>query len=114
MEFTFTATEVATILGFSVGLLWGESFSGFDGQIKYETQWFQNLDPFTQWLVASILDATHHFQYGLAVILWVITRLTPGSTPYTLLLWLGWGLVVSDWKDYRNVLRRLGINGEDT
>ena len=114
MEFILTVVEVAIALGFSVGYLWGESFSGFDGQIKHESEWFKKLDPFSQWIVESVLDAAHHFQYGLALILWVMINLPPDSIKYILLLYLGWGLVVSDWKDYQNVLRRAGFNFQES
>lgn len=104
--------EICMILGFSIGFLWGEAFSSFDQKIKYSSGWFRRLSPFIQWLVASLLDATHHFQYGLALILFAMEFSTLPLMVQQLLLWVGWGLVVSDWKDYRNVLKRLGLSPE--
>jgi hypothetical protein len=104
----FSAVQICAVLGFSIGFCWGEAFSNFDQQIKYLSQWFKRLSPFQKWFAASVLDAMHHFQYGLALML--AAMLTPcPSWLQTLLMWVGWGLVVGDWKDYQNVLRRLGL-----
>jgi len=100
--------EIALVLGFSLGYLWGESFSQFDQAIKHRSAWFKELSPFKQWLAASTLDVFHHFQYGLALILLVSAYgfcLDP--LLHTILVWAGWGLVASDWKDYQNVIKRL-------
>ncbi|MEM3626436.1 MAG: hypothetical protein QXZ25_00210 [Candidatus Bathyarchaeia archaeon] len=108
---SLSAAEICAILGFSVGFLWGESFSSFDGKIKYYSSWFKQLSPFKKWLVASAFDAMHHFQYGLMLMLFVMEF--AAALPLMvrqLLLWVGWGLVASDWKDYANVLRRLGLS----
>ncbi len=110
IEFALTSTEIAAILGFSIGLLWGEAFSRFDQNIKYVSSWYKKLAPFTQWFVSSVFDATHHFQYGLAIILFTQVVVLP-ELANVILSWLGWGLVVSDWKDYKNVLKRLSLNG---
>jgi len=115
MDFTvsLTAAQICAMLGFSVGFLWGEAFSSFDQQIKYNSEWFRRLTPFQQWFVSSLLDAFHHFQYGLALMLLALTVPCPSWLPAwfnTLVLWVGWGLVVSDWKDYRNVFKRLGLS----
>ncbi len=107
MELTLTIAEVAMSFGFSIGFLWGEAFSNVDGKIKHESDWFKSLSPVWQWFVESLLDATHHFQYGLGVILYTMLMFPEGSVWYMVLYTLGWGLVVSDWKDYKNVLKRL-------
>lgn len=102
--------QIAALLGFSVGFLWGEAFSKFDSQIKYQSKWFKQLNPFQRWLIASVLDAMHHFQYGLALILAV--ALFGEALPMilqVLFVWVGWGLVLSDFKDYEYVLKRFGI-----
>lgn len=110
VEIALTAVQIAALLGFSIGFLWGEAFSNFDGQVKYSSEWFQRLSPFQQWLVASALDAMHHFQYGLALILAVMVY--GEALPVvlqTLLVYVGLGLIVSDWKDYEYVLKRFGL-----
>lgn len=117
MDFTIvlTASQISAILGFSIGFCWGEAFSSIDQQIKYKTEWFKKLSPLRQWFVASVLDAFHHFQYGLALMLLAMLSPCPSWFPAwfgTVVLWTGWGLVVSDWKDYRNVLKRLGLSLE--
>ncbi|MEM3162575.1 MAG: hypothetical protein QW056_06285 [Candidatus Bathyarchaeia archaeon] len=105
-----TAEQVAAVLGFSLGYLWGEAFSRTDQAIKYESEWFKRLSRFKQRLVSSFMDALHHFQYGLALILAVQVFGEALPVVFQLLLaYAGWGLVVSDWRDFRNVLRRLGL-----
>jgi hypothetical protein len=118
-----TATQIAIILGFSIGFLWGEAFSGFDGQVKYENGGPKNLSSWEKFLLEALLDANHHFQYGLALMLivmrpsslWIFdwTWLSSHPTLSLILLWMGWGLVVSDWKDYKHVLSRLGSSQDD-
>lgn len=122
-EITLTAYQIAVMLGFSIGLLWGEAFSGFDGQIKYGNDDYESWPSWKKFLVGALLDANHHFQYGLAImliamrrpIIWVFnfTWLNAHPTITLMLLWLGWGLVVSDWKDYQNVLKRLNPNNQE-
>ncbi len=115
MEILITATEALVDLAFSIGLLWGEAFSAFDGAIKYESDWYKQFDSVGQVVINGILDATHHFQYGLALI--AVADLYFMSRPLWALFmkWVGWGLIISDWKDYENVLKRFGVGaGEET
>ena len=122
LQIELTAYQIAVTLGFSVGFLWGEAFSGFDGQIKHGDNGFEDWPDWQKFIVGALLDANHHFQYGLIVMLiamlrpdiwWIFdfTWLNSHPTVTLILLWLGWGLVVSDGKDYRNVLKRMGFNG---
>jgi hypothetical protein len=99
---------IAAILGFSFGYLYGEAFSKFDEAVKYENIWYENLNPLLKWFIASLLDANHHFQYGLVLMLLTYFYSLP---PLWLLIlwWAGAGLVVSDWKDYQYVLKRMGL-----
>jgi len=108
VDIVLSLMDAITLLGFSVGLMWGESFSEFDGKIKYESEWYKRLDGFWQWVVSSLLDATHHYQYGLGLIVLTLTQEWFQVRPMWALLcrWLAWGLIVSDWKDYQNVLKR--------
>ncbi len=116
-QIELTAYQIAVTLGFSVGFLWGEAFSGFDGQVKHGDNGYEDWPSWQKFLVGALLDANHHFQYGLAVMLiamrhphiWIFdfAWLDVHPTISLMLLWLGWGLVVSDWKDYQNVLKRL-------
>jgi len=99
---------IAMILGFSFGYLYGEAFSKFDKTVKYDVTWFQNLNPVLKWFIASFLDANHHFQYGLILMLVTSLYSLPAFWP-VILWWAGAGLLVSDWKDYQNVLSRLGL-----
>jgi len=105
-----TLEQAAVLLGFSIGYLWGEAFSRTDQAIKYKSEWFRRQSAIIRWLVSSLLDAMHHFQYGLALILAVLVL---GDTlpivAQLLLAYAGWGLVVSDWRDFENVFRRLGL-----
>ncbi len=102
--------------GFSLGFLYGEAFSRFEQTIKYSTSWFKKQSAFLQWLVSSLLDANHHFQVGLAVVLVVLTSPLFANNPTwrLILLWLGWGLVASDMRDFRNILRRIGLKQAPT
>lgn len=115
IEFTLTVYQVTIVLGFSLGFLLGESFSDFDKQIKHGGQkgepsdWYKKLTPFQQWLVSSLLDLLHHYQYGLAIILISETWMTPG-TWQLIIKYIGIGLVISDGKDFKNILKRMGLN----
>ena len=111
IQLSLTSSEVATILGFSIGFLWGEAFSKFDHVIKYQSKKYQGLAPLKQWFVSSLMDATHHFQYGLTIVLAVLTAPLFSEHPILklILLYLGLGLIVSDWKDYQNILKRMGL-----
>jgi hypothetical protein len=77
--------------------------------IKYQSKFYLGLSPIRQWLLDSLLDATHHFQYGLVLVLLVMKTPWFQSHPTVslVLTWVGWGLIVSDWKDYKNILKRL-------
>ena len=115
MNFSFTAIQIATLLGFGSGVYAGEAFSGFDGLVKYgvngENTWFEKLSPWEQRFLSIILDMSHHFQYGLAMVL--IAKINPllivRPVIATIISSYGWGLVASDWKDFENVLERLGF-----
>jgi hypothetical protein len=96
-------------LGFSVGFLWGAAFSKFEGALKYNSGFYPALSPLGQWLLGSLMDATHHCQYGLAVVLLVmkIPWFPSHPTISLVLTWMGWGLIASNWKDCKNILKRL-------
>ncbi len=113
-QIVLTAMQIAAILGFSVGFLWGEAFKGFDGMVKHDS--LGDLSGWSEFLVLAFLDANHHFQYGLAVMLFAMkySWFQVHPTMFTIVLWAGWGLVVSDGKDYRNILVRMGVlDGEE-
>ena len=122
LEITLTVYQLAVTLGFSVGFLWGVAFKDFDGQVKHGGGDYEAWSSWKKFLVGAVLDANHHFQYGLVIMLIAMQRprvwfinfawLNNHPTLTLILLWLGWGLVVSDWKDYQNVLKRLGVSGE--
>jgi len=100
---------LARILGFSIGFLYGESFSELDFKVKYLSQWYKNRSILTQWFIASLLDSQHHFQWGLLLMLLAQTL---GLSPPMLVLiyFIGLGLVISDLKDYEYVVARLGLS----
>jgi len=120
LQITLTAYQIATTLGFSIGFLWGEAFSGFDAAVKHGDNGYEEWPRWKKFLVDGFLDANHHFQYGLVVMLIAMLRpviwvfdfswLNVHPTITLILLWLGFGLVSSDWKDYQNVLKRMNIN----
>jgi len=130
LQIELTAYQIAVTLGFSIGFLWGEAFRGFDGQIKHGDNGYEDWPSWKKFLVGALLDANHHFQYGRAVMLiamlrpdlrWIynlallnFTWLNSHPTVTLILLWLGWGLVVSDWKDYQNVLKRITRKKKET
>ena len=99
---------IAAILGFSFGYLYGEAFSKFDQAVKYENTLYENLNSILKCFIASLLDANHHFQYGLVLMLLTYLYSLPPLWPL-ILWWAGAGLVVSDWKDYQYVLKRMGL-----
>jgi len=97
-----------------------EAFSGFDAAVKHGDNGYEEWPRWKKFLVDGFLDANHHFQYGLVVMLIAMLRpviwvfdfswLNVHPTITLILLWLGFGLVSSDWKDYQNVLKRMNIN----
>jgi hypothetical protein len=99
---------IVAILGFSFGFLYGEAFSKFDETMKYGSTWYETLNPILKWFLASLLDANHHFQYGLVLMLVTYLYSLPLLWPI-ILWWAGAGLVVSDLKDYQYVLERIGL-----
>jgi len=108
MDLYMDPETLAQILGFSIGVLYGESFSELDFKVKYVSQWFKNRSLFWQWIIASILDTQHHFQYGLALML-TVQLVTLHPILALMLYYMGLGLVVSDLKDYEYVIARLGL-----
>jgi len=106
------------ILAFSVTFLYGESFYNLDGEMQ-ETDWFKKLNRIQQYLLKCFMDVNHHFQYGLVLIIlgWlvptnglVVLNFTMSqSIAQTLLWWGGAGFVSSDFKDFENILKRLGL-----
>lgn len=113
LEINLTVDQIVTILGFSIGFLYGETFSNIDFEIKYNSKAFEG---WKKWLILRFLDANHHFQIGLFLMLvsqrWDFLYTIPLAQLF--FLWMGWGLVISDWKDYKNILKRMGLipNGE--
>jgi len=95
------------VLGFSLGLLFGNAFKDVDHQVQ-QTPWFKSLTPFQQWILQRILDAMHHFQYGLVLIV-LAECFLQGSLLYILVYAMGVGLVVDDLPDiparYRDFFR---------
>ena len=98
-----------TILGFSLGFLFGEGGSNFDWEVKYSAgkEWYDKQGLVAQYLINYGLNLTHHFQYGLALIA-ASYIYTTGNTQL-FVQYFGAGLLVSDWKDYKYILKRLGI-----
>lgn len=109
MEITLTLTEALVYLAFSIGFLWGEAFSGFDGEITHGDNGFDAWPRWQRFLVTGFLNANHHFQLGLMAIIYANIYLIHRPLWMLFLKWIGWGLIVSDWKDYKNVLKRFGV-----
>jgi hypothetical protein len=97
------------VLGFSMGFLLGEGGSKFDEEIKYGAgkTWYNALPLYGQAIVNYILNVTHHFQYGLVAIIIGHIYLTGMQQQFA--WYFGWGMIISDWKDYKNILKRLGF-----
>ncbi len=108
-----SVVQIAILLGFGSGLFAGEAFAKFDGSIKYsdDTGWFKKLSKWEQALASMAMDSMHHFQIGLLMML--ISKTNPWFINHTaigiILYYYGLGLVVSDWKDFKHVLERLGF-----
>jgi len=123
LTIALTVYQIAVTLGFSIGFLWGEAFSGFDGEVTHGDNGFDTWPRWKKFIVGALLDANHHFQYGLVIMLIAMLRpdiwifkfswLNVHPTINLILLWLGWGMVVSDWKDYKNVLKRMTPGQEE-
>jgi len=104
-----TPQQALFIVSFSVGVLWGEAGSTFDWEVKYgkTKKWFNSLSLIQKTVVDFILNLTHHYQYGL-VLVYLSQKYLSGD-PLTFFMWAGWGLIISDWKDYQQILIRLGL-----
>jgi len=91
---------LSVVLGFSTGVAFGNAGKNLDQTIK-NTQWFKNRSGFVKWLISFLLDVTHHFQYGLALMLYALVYIDPIQHPirFWLLYSFGFGLVVTDIKD---------------
>ena len=112
-----TAQQVAAILGMSIGYLWGQAFMGLDGFLKYNedftgpSEFWKNLKPWEKFLYGAFLDTQHHFQYGLILLLfakinaWLAVR----EIARILVLYIGSGMIVSDWKNFEHVLERMNL-----
>jgi len=98
---------LSVILGFSTGALLGNAGKNFDYNIK-KTEWFKNLNQFSKWLISMILDVTHHFQYGLILMLYALTYIDSNLHPirFWLIYSFGFGLVVTDVKDIPKRFRK--------
>jgi len=97
------------VLGFGLGYLIGNAGYSFDGEVKYGfgKKWFNKQNAFVRYLVGFILDVFHHWQYGLVSIIIGYKYLSGDAQ---LLAWyFGWGFIVSDMKDFENILIRLGL-----
>lgn len=97
------------VLGFSLGYLFGEGGSNFDWEVKYGAgkEWYDKQNPVTKLLIDKGLNVTHHFQYGLVAVIighvWLTGELKVAAQ------YFGAGMIVSDWKDFKYILKRLGI-----
>lgn len=101
--------------GFMFGFGFGEAFSKLDGEIKHGAYkaWYTALGVGSKRFVAQILDAFHHFQYGILLMI-AAHRLRALYPELAVALYaFGAGLVVSDAKDYQNVLKRFFGVGEE-
>lgn len=94
----------------SLGFLLGESFSELDHKVKHLSPRYQAMSEFSKYIISCLLDFTHHFQYGLALM--IIGHYLQGDVQ-TFVYNFGWGLVISDWKDYKNVLKRFGVKVDE-
>ena len=99
----FSLETLMTVLCVATGFLVGENFARFDYEIQ-RTRWFKSLSPFKKWFVKSVLDACHHFQYGLLL---MVLSYYVAPYPNMMLYCLGLGIVLSDLRDLEQVIRRL-------
>jgi hypothetical protein len=102
------------VLGFGLGFLLGEKGYTFDGEVKYGSgkAWFESLHPVLRYVVSLGMDVLHHWEYGILSI-YLGHRFFTGDLQ-VFSWYFGWGMVVSDFKDYNNILVRLGIKQAET
>jgi len=96
---------VAVILGFATGIAMGNAGKNFDYEFQ-QSEWFQGKSKFHQYIVKIILNSTHHFQYGLILMLYALKYLEQGTIIFWVLYSLGFGLVVTDIKDIPQRFRK--------
>lgn len=101
---------LAVILGFSTGVCMGNAGKNFDNLVQ-NTQWFKNRSAVSKFLIKFILNVTHHFQYGLILMLYAKCKIDPNVHPviYWTIYSLGFGLVVTDIKDIPKRFRKFFI-----
>ena len=97
---------LAVVLGFGTGIALGNAGKNFDRMVQ-ETEWFSKLSTFYKWLVKTLLDVTHHFQYGLILMLYARIYLeTTHPTLFWIVYSLGFGVVVADIQDVPRRFRK--------
>ncbi len=101
------------ILAFSMGFLLGEGGSKFDQTIKYGSckAIYDSLGPVWRSLVDYTLNVTHHYEFGLLSIYLGWMYLSGHQQVFA--WYFGWGMIVSDFKDFENILIRLGLKKRD-
>ena len=101
------------ILGFGLGYLIGNAGYNFDGEVKYGfgKEWFDKQNLLVKWFVSFLLDILHHWEYGLLSIIIGYLYL---SDNWQMFAWyFGWGFIISDLKDFNNILIRLGLKPKE-
>jgi len=97
------------LLAFSIGFLFGEAGANFDQDVKYGVgkEWYESLNIVSRYVLNVFLNVTHHFQYGLVSI--IVGYLYFTDLRQIFFWYVGWGLIVADVKDFKNILKRLGF-----
>lgn len=98
---------LSVILGFSTGVAFGNAGKNFDNEVQ-NTQWFKNRNRLVKWFLKFLMDVTHHFQYGLILMLYAMVYIDMELHPvrFWLVYSFGFGLVVTDIKDIPRRFRR--------
>lgn len=105
-------TLVTTVMPL-VGFLLGETFSDWDKTVQ-EPDSFKGLSPFSKYVVRKLMDLFHHWQTGALIMIFSY----PQAGLFSVFNWVSWllgfGLLVSDIRDFENLKRRYTKQQEET
>ena len=105
--FETLVTTVTPLIGF----LLGETFSDWDETVQ-GLDWFKGSSPFRKYLTRKLMDLFHHWQSGALLMILSYPQMGLFAS-FNWVLWvLGFGLFISDIRDFENLKRRYATQAE--
>jgi len=81
-----------------IGINFGRAFGKQLDQTIQNTNWYKKLKPYQQWIIARLLDATHHWWIGALLMVYI-------AKPE--IFWFGTGLLLDDVPDIPLRIRKI-------